>query len=270
MKVFLEQSDFIDRDPRVNRIKTFWHQSYQVTERIQTRRNHVLLPPEVIEGKAILDLGCCVAASGGWALSYGASSYTGVEISPELATISRENLQRYHPDRSWTIIESSVENFLRDHSARYDIVLAAGILYAISDSMESILRIANLTDTMMIEGMHPRKPPGLDVPEISEEMELDYPYVFYRSTGMCHGTNEEDVQTLGFFASIGALTLMNKKIGFERDLTPYNQLCRLLPDIYSSSKRYAVRFNRIGESLPVTYNKLMNSDRKAVKSWKDV
>lgn len=294
MKVFLEQSDFIDRDPRVNRIKTFWHQSYQVTERIQTRRNHVLLPPEVIEGKAILDLGCCVAASGGWALSQGAARYVGVEISQHLSIIARENLEKYHAGKDFRIICSSAEDFLSENLESFDIVLATGVIFHISNQIAFLETLSRIADSIVIDSHNPRLADdfvgnlildlnGLDItPETKMKLMKKYKYIFnmlleeYPFTefrkidgGSDYGDiwkNSYDYKDDGLTVnntslicpSLGALRKMMNELGFDADLSPNQQLKEQMPKYYNNRRRYAVRFNKTDRSAnPIAFKDIL-------------
>lgn len=288
MNVFLEQIDFIDRDPRIERIKAPVHQSYAVTVEIQTDRNQHLLPPDRIAGKRILDIGCCVGASGGWALSHRAAHYTGVELSPELAQLSRENLEKYHAGKDWKIIELSAEDFMSQCEDKFDIVLAAGIIYTITDTISFLRGLAKLADEVVIESMQPRRPwyfedwygPVLErlKPTIDELrdlqgkirwMDIELPFTHYRTSGMLYGDRPADLRTLGIHPSLGAVTLIMRHIGFERDITMYDDICAAMPNLYNYKTRYAVRFYRNSNPVPMAYSEALFDENKIVEYWKD-
>ena len=94
--MFELQPEFIDLDPRKNRPKQtkddqgFDILSYPVTIEFMNLRHSVMVPPEIIKGKTILDVGSCMGATGAWSLYHGAKDYTGVEIQKYYLNKSRE------------------------------------------------------------------------------------------------------------------------------------------------------------------------------------
>lgn len=134
---FIEKSLFISSDPRINRPE---HWQYTVTPDLMKTRHELFFQKTDLNGKSVLDLGCCCAATGAWVLDNGAAHYTGVELQKDFVKTSINNMSEYYDRSKWNIIESSVEEFLDVSDQTYDVILIAGMLHCIFDYQKSIDR----------------------------------------------------------------------------------------------------------------------------------
>lgn len=288
---FQAQLDFITRDPRIDRDSQV---TYPTTVETQTIRNSVFLPPDLLKDKRILDIGCCVAASGGWALSHGAARYVGVEISQHLADIAKENLEKYHAGKDFRIICSSAEDFLSENLESFDIVLATGVIFHISNQIAFLETLSRIADSIVIDSHNPRLADdfvgnlildlnGLDItPETKMKLMKKYKYIFnmlleeypfieFRKIdgGSDYGDiwkNSYDYQNNGLNVyntslicpSLGALRKIMNELGFDADLSPNQQLKEQMPKYYNNRRRYAVRFDKTDRSAnPIAFKDIL-------------
>lgn len=103
-----------------------------------------MLPPVAVKDRSILDLGCCVGATGYWCLHHGASSYTGVEIQEAYASAARTNLTKYFGGKA-EVLEEGVEDFVLACERQFDVVVLAGILHAFMDFVPVLQKVAAIT-----------------------------------------------------------------------------------------------------------------------------
>ena len=282
MNIFQDQPEFIETDPRCVRFPLPddpFDQSYTVTADIQLLRNEAFLPADELQGVSVLDIGCSVAASGAWALSNGARRYVGVDISRELTALSESNLTKYYGDADWQIVNASVEDFLTSNTEKFDVVLVAGVIYAVMDVFGFLRRLTDISDRIVIEAMQPRYPTDLlldrknkkfqkdELVDLQRYLEMDYPFTFYRTMGMTYNTEGRDVEILGFHHSLGAITLLMSKLNYARDLEMYHHLCRSLAEVYGRRTRYAVRFDRQGPSNSPIFKDVVDLDDKKYREW---
>jgi tRNA (cmo5U34)-methyltransferase len=125
--IFKDYPEFIDSDPRTSRLNT--QTTYNVDANFQFLRHQIFLPKQIVQGKRILDLGCCVAASGAWVLSLGAEKYVGVELQETFCHKSRNNLQQRFDHTRWEIHQQNISEFLKNNTEQFDVVLMFGVLY---------------------------------------------------------------------------------------------------------------------------------------------
>ena len=97
--------EFLATDWRRNRPQKF---GFRMTDQKTLHKHQRLLPPELVKGKSILDIGSFMSQTGDWCLNHGATKYTGVEIIPEFADRGKELMQKYHAGENWNIIQSSL------------------------------------------------------------------------------------------------------------------------------------------------------------------
>jgi SAM-dependent methyltransferase len=105
------------------------------------KRCSVLLPSWLVEGKTILDLGHCLGAFGHWALSNGATHYTGVDIQKQFCSNSEVILGKYWQSDKFQIVCSDVLQFLKTNKTQYDIVVASGVIHGYLDAMGLLKQI---------------------------------------------------------------------------------------------------------------------------------
>ena len=150
MSCFDQAPEFITEDNRQFRILN------PVSKELMEAKHEALLPPELVKGKTILDLGCCLGATGHWCLSNGAAHYTGVELQAGYADAGRRLFEQYWPGR-YTIEQASIEDWLRrPELPSFDIVCALGVIYAFTDYYWILKRCTEISRSILaIEGMYP-------------------------------------------------------------------------------------------------------------------
>lgn len=140
-------SEFIKFDNRRLR------QTNNISADSQYNKLLVQLPNWLIQGKTILDLGCCLGAAGHWALSNGAKHYTGVEIQNFYHETSKELFGKIWKPEQFTLVQSEIEKFLEDEinsGNHYDIIVAGGILYAFVDPFSLMRKITDVTKEAVV------------------------------------------------------------------------------------------------------------------------
>lgn len=154
---FSNELRFVEFDNRKNR----GHSNIN-TESLN-KRHRALLPKSEVRGKSILDLGSTIGATGYWCLENGATHYTGIEIQSLYCNQSQEIFSSLYEDQQFTIIQSSIEDFLKKNKERYDVVVLSGILYAFLDVVEILKSVAKIAkETIVIDSLYPRGIKGLD------------------------------------------------------------------------------------------------------------
>jgi hypothetical protein len=222
MNIFIEQPEFINLDPRTKRPKAW---GYAVTPEFMLARHTALIPSELIRGKRVLDLGCCLAATGAWCLSNGAIFYQGVEIDDEFVKNSTSCLQKYYPKEIWSVAKSSIEDFLSGNKDKYDVLIASGILYGAGDPIRLLKSFSECADFLIIESkqsqtiFHTRilRPETLNAlskdPRIAEFLETEA-YIAVGQRGMVVSGNKT-IQFAGFNPSMGAIKFIMSQLGFQ-------------------------------------------------------
>jgi tRNA (cmo5U34)-methyltransferase len=119
-----------------------------VTREVLVSKHSAMFAEWNIAGKSILDLGCCIGATGQWCLYYGARSYTGVEVQKTYADKARR-LLAHHGDKV-TIIETSIEGFLDGVKGSYDVVAMLGVIYVFVDYYAIFRKVAAICDEHLI------------------------------------------------------------------------------------------------------------------------
>lgn len=157
--IFLTATDFIDLDNR--RLRT----TNIVSAESLFNKFLVQLPPELIQGKTILDLGSCLGAAGHWALTHGAGHYTGVEIQPYYSDTSEMLLSRHWDSEKFRIVHQDITTYLNQcvqHNITFDYVLAAGVLYGFLDIVSVLKNICTISsNTVVIDSIdHSEFDPG--------------------------------------------------------------------------------------------------------------
>ena len=251
--IFLEQSEFIKLDP-LHRRPDSKGIGYRVTPNFMFTRHKILLPPELVKGKKILDLGSCIASTGAWSLTHGATFYQGVEIHEEFANNSKSCLEKYYPQGNWSIAQQSIEEFLESSTEHFDILVASGILYGTEDAVKLLSMFARAADFLVIESLQRqtifhspyisdktkdliRKDPGM-IEHLDNEA-----FIAVGKRGMV-STNDKVIRFPGFNPSMGAIKFIMQALGFECSTGPNDLLRQKLSDQYGPLLRFALHFNR--------------------------
>lgn len=284
MTIFDDQPDFIDRDPRTE-------EGYAVAwnAKDQEERYTAWLPPEYIKGKRILDLGCCGAAVGGYALAHGAAHYTGIEIDADLHRLATENMTKYHEGKDWQILKTSAEDFLNDPRDHYDVVIAAGIIHGVTNFVDFLLKIGTVADVAIIESIHPALPfvreimnklnPHIKTDEdrawarsLVERLEYGYPVIEYSDTGrMILGETKGAVtNVLRPLPSIATLKMIMNRMGFVEDIRPYARLKKTQTKQFGAGKRFVMAFIRKEQPKAMSFKDLVETGTMETMSWADM
>ncbi len=255
--IFLEQSEFITLDPR-SRVPESKDAEYltdiRVTPDILFRRYRILLPPELVKGKTVLDLGSCIAATGAWCLTHGATFYRGVEIHEEFTKNSKSCLEKYYPKGNWSIAQQSIEEYLESSSKHFDILVASGIMYGIGDVVKLLSLIAQTADFLVIESRQNQT--ILHSPYINKKTKKlimkDPGFKSYqeKEASIAIGQRgmitpgDKTIRFFGFNPSMGAIKFIMRTLGFECSSKPNDKLRKYLPDQYTPILRFALHFKR--------------------------
>ena len=221
MNVFEKYPQFISTDPRESRTS-----AYSISAEFMQQRHECFFNSEILENKTVLDLGCCVGATGAWVLSHGAKSYCGVEYHKDLSDIAKVNLSVFDTAR-WQIVNSSVESFLEENTNKYDIVIASGIIYAFFEPIPVLKNIAARSNTVIIESIHPTIP-GIDVETAS--------VIAYKRQHMLYGIDKTELCFNSAVPSMMFIIDYMKHHGFSCDLSVNLALQNCLPNIYQKNR----------------------------------
>lgn len=244
--------EFIDRDFRAGRPAKF---GLPVTQQVNLVKHQVMLPPDLVRGKNVLDIGSFIGQTGDWCLNHGALSYTGVEIHPEFHAIAEELMLKYHAGQSWRLINQGVDDYFRGPVERFDLIFCGGVIFAHVNHNWFLQELAKRSDHIVLESRHPKamwKPYADSIPDsMWHELEYNIAYQEWHDGAMTNlGRVDHSVRFSAGNSSIGAVKLLMELQGFESDLSMYEQLKSQLPDAYGFFKdpgrvgRYAVEFQR--------------------------
>lgn len=237
MKVFESMPEFISSDVRVKRPIDV---SYRIDTEFMEKRHEAMLPPELIKGKTVLDLGCAVGATGAWCLANGALGYRGVEVQEVMAQSAINNLWKYFPNRPWDICKLPIEEYIDQFGPfiEWDIVVVSGVIYGIIDYFSFLKTISMMATTcIVIESMHPWKlidnDGNLSEMELWERM-INFPIVQYtQKIRHSHQDGTKSYEYDGARISIGAFDQMFQHLGWKVSLDANNQLSKTIPDVYN-------------------------------------
>lgn len=281
--IFDRYPQFINNDPRrSDDHHVGWDANTQLV------RYQGWLSPDAIRDKNILDIGCAGAAFGAYALDSGARSYTGLEISPVIANMAEDNFRSAMPDGSWNIYCQSVEKHFESDSLQYDIIVAAGVMHGITDILNFLSNTSQRCSTLIIEAFHPALNPAhamiarllqliptdkerADFLRLANHVAADWPVIEVHPHGkMCVDDSKgSTTNILKMAPSIGALVEIMHRLGFGIDRKPYDELCKTLPRWFGPRRRFAVRFDRTHDALPMSYNDMRSSDSIQFEAWAD-
>ena len=147
MALFHGWHEFVNADNRARR------PGLTLNEATLQQRHVLLLPPDLIRGKSVLDLGCCVGASGAWSMEHGAARYVGVEAQASYAASAKCLLARY---AEAAVCHESLEDYVARATDRFDVVLLAGVLHIFLDPAQTLRNIARLAaKTMVVDTFMP-------------------------------------------------------------------------------------------------------------------
>jgi SAM-dependent methyltransferase len=253
-RVFYDQPNLITRDPRKDR-----YDRYNVNANFMTRRHQALLPANLVQGKSVLDLGCCVANTAGWCFAHGAASYVGVEINSDLCEAAEQNLQEYYPDQPWEIINLSVEDYFEKFGEnRYDLIYYGGTIYADFDWIGQLQSLSRISDYIVLESVQPDIATYVDDkhgsfrqflkahPDILHILENTAPFVYLKEVIMFNG-DQSNLLNYGSTASMGAFKQQMERLGYKNNTDCNKKLQELIPEWYHPTGRFGIHFYRDGD-----------------------
>jgi len=248
---FLEHPEFLSKDFRFNRPINI---GFPVTQDLIIQKHQLLLPPEKIKGKRVLDLGSFIGQTGDWCLSNGASEYVGIEINAELCVTANELLTKYQKDKNWKILNYGVDDYFNKFNDQFDIIFCWGVFHAHADHSTFLKNVSNRAEHIIIECRHPKimwNGWQDNIPsEFWHELEYNIPYSEWQENKMSMLTSvNESINCTSSNSSISAMRVLMEINGFKSDLTVYEKLKTLFPDEYGMFKdhrfgRYVIEFNK--------------------------
>lgn len=260
MDAFQKFPHFIDTDIRINRPDT---SGYNVNYTLMKNRHLSLFPVDLVNGRSVLDLGCCVGATGAWVLDSGATSYTGVELQKSFANQAKENLSKSFSKDKWEIFEISFEEFFKLNSNRYDIVYAGGLLYSSLYYQELIKNIASIANVAVVVES---RTPGIIISFLKENLSAEFlPMVQYNNNGNMLHENSANLTVRNATPSLGAVSMILDDLGFEIDYELYNKIKDANKDVKG---RYGgIFYKKQYESVQQTTENLYKTDSATLIPW---
>lgn len=233
--MFTDDSPFVLADNRTDR------KHNPTTAKSLNARFEVLLPKQLTDGLSVLDLGACIGQAGYWALSYGASSYTGVEVQPIYANKMKRLLADFDKAKC---IQSDIVEFCEASDRQWDTVILSGVLYGFLDYYH-LLKLATdkakkyLTIDMLSFG---DKQNSLPIISLKQDQKINASSAAGSYVG------------LGCRINPAALNLILKSLGFEC-IASNVQVEGV--EIYSPEKnRYISHYKRSSKALVTLQDKI--------------
>ncbi len=221
----IDFSNFVQLDPRKDRA------TVTVTEESLYNRCEVMLPPELIKNKDVLDVGSALGAMGHWVLEHGANLYDGVEIQAGYRQKSNELLSKYP--------NAKIFRYLGNTSDQYDVVIAAGVIHGSLDLVGLLRKICSKSREYVIIETHLKEGSTPSI-EISIGNMINYNDVNKPFTGV------------QLFPNIAAVNILMNVNGFELDKRLYPKPFTKSHDAYNTitgSDRFIARYKRTNKKL---------------------
>ena len=214
-EVFTCESPFVTLDNRRSR------PVLPTTAESLNHRHRQLLPPHLLRGRTVLDLGCCIGATGHWALSLGASSYTGVEHQAEYSRQAQDLLGGSPAVR---VLCRDATDFAAERPGRYDIVAMLGVAHGLYDPLALIRDGCAMAEQFVCFedfGRDEQAPVLLANPSVPMPL-----------AGERAGT-----RGFGWWFSPAAMELVFRFLGFAPDMRP----------VFLTDTRWLCRYRRVSE-----------------------
>jgi len=255
INIFETQPDWVLTDDRIGRKvivpspgKSGPSLSYNINPEFMFNRHRVMLPPDLIKDKTVLDIGSCMGATGAWCLANGARHYTGIEQLERYSLPSEQLFKKYYDPGQYNIVQSSFADYTSDQ--HFDIVIASGMLYAVFDSFDFVRKIAGLAkETIIIDTVHPFNgyrrlfPNATDEQRsaVSKTLSIIQPSERIRMQGV---SEKGSIRITASIVSLSALILLMKQNNFGYDDSLYSQAETELPYYYDikNHNRYMAKF----------------------------
>lgn len=245
--------------------------SYKITASFMYDRHRIILPPELIKNKTILDVGCYMGATGAWALANGARHYTGIDARQKDLELGAEIFKKYFQTTQYTLIETWAEKY--QSKVKYDIVIASGVMYSVFDSFNFVKTIANFArDIIILDNVHPFNgyrrlfPNATDAQRqaVSKTLSIIQPSERIRFNSK---NENKSIRISASLISLQALILLMKNIGFRYDDSLYQLAEKEIDYYYDIRKhnRYMSKFIKDDNTNLNTYEKALdNPDTETV------
>ena len=264
---FKKYPEFIEQDIRRFRGNGVRKAYYNVNEEFMTSRISHILHQDTVKNKTVLDIGSCIGTLGAWALEYGASHYTGIEVQPNFANISKVLLSK-HFENKFDIVHQPIENFQTDQ--QYDVVVAAGVMFGIVDVFSFCNKLAQLSKgRVVIEALHPYDGMRMLLPNLAiddrrkmlEELSL---IRVNDNMGMTVDRVQGNLMGItGCEVGIGALDSIFRRLGWEQTYL-HKYSTKSFPEFYDceNSNRYLVEYEYTGSTVKEFYKEHNNPNNK--------
>jgi 2-polyprenyl-3-methyl-5-hydroxy-6-metoxy-1,4-benzoquinol methylase len=262
VNVFSTQPEWIGDDDRIHRpivvpspTKSGPSLSYKIEPEFMYHRHRVMLPPELIKDKTILDIGSCMGATGAWCLANGAKHYTGIEKLERYVKPSTALFTKYFNPTQFDIIQSDISEFETDQ--QYDIVVVSGMLYAVFDSFGFMEKVSKLCrETIIVDTVHPFNGYRRLYPNATDQERKDISKVISiiqpsERIRMQSVQEKVSVRVTASIVSVQALVMIMKNHNFEYNDELYSQAETEMPYYYDVEKhnRYMAKFSRTDKIL---------------------
>ena len=257
--------EFVDADNRTQR------QHNPITSRSLHWKCRMLLPPELIAGASVLDLGCCIGAMGQWSLFHNAQQYTGVEIQKIYVNKARKLLSKW--GNKANIKEIGIRDFLNKEKYKsHDVVVLAGVLQTFLDPQEIIRQACQIARKSVVIEV------SLPIVERRDIINCNLPIMQF-SNAACNSAATNG-QTRGYagILSTAALELLFNINGFSIErvaLKPevHNDTCAYTMNLATEKKPlrsfFRFHYNALKHNdIPILENKI-NNTTKETESWCD-
>jgi len=249
---FQDHPEFLAQDFRANKPPNC---GVPYSDGITIMKHELLLSPERVAGKRILDIGSFIGQTADWCLANGAAHVTGVEISAEFCDTARTLLGKYYQPDQYTIINQSLTDFFAENHERFDMVFCWGVLFGHHDHVWFLNELAQRADHVIVESRHPKWMWNPRLTEVSDEFwtDLEYtiPYTEWQTGNMTMlVARNGSAYCTAANSSIAAIKLIMEMAGFRADLTVYEQLKTAWPDNFGMLRdpkkigRFVIEFFR--------------------------
>jgi SAM-dependent methyltransferase len=239
----MSKDDFFDQNPNL------------LTSRYNAWTNQF-----VIKDCKVLDLGCNYATAGDYFLERGAMKYVGVDLDCSTIENSNKLLSNKFEDSRFSLVNSSIDDFLENNIETFDIVLLGVIIHGTGDIIELFRKISKITNKVVVETAHPfylTCGSNLNMLSSDDLYNLEY------KTAVVEAHEETTSEHVIFLHSMKYLSVIFNRLGFIENHKPYEQLKKELPNIYGFdlnsrlglAKRYVLIFNKIisQEQAPIIW-----------------
>ena len=254
---FISAPEFITRDNRTQRKLNV------ITVEQMTKRHRALFPDDLVKGKSVLDLGCCLGATGYWCLSAGASRYVGVETQKEYAELGSTLLEKYYPKEKGKVLHSSVEDFLEKNMEKFDIICLLGVIYAFVDYYTLLKKVTEISNgTIIVESVYHN----------TTKLGVDFCGVQFKwDQGISLASDFAYLMGKGTRISPKGLIFVMEDFGFKTEGFIYPEKILKTRDVFNitfptiDSDKYLLMFTRSGENIPKSLSQDLSSEQAGRK-----